>query len=645
LEETHIFSSTLVNTARFGYSRSHGINGGVVGAINPIAANTALGVFPGRNAPILAVPGLTGTNSVGSASRNLLVQNSFQFYDDAFLTKGSHSIKFGFAVERIQFNNLTRQRSTGNFTFGSLANFLQDTPKAFIGLGTGSGLEQGSRQTLFGLYAEDDWRAKPNLTFNLGLRYEPVTLPTEAHDLQQKLFDLTSPTLTPTKTAWLHNQTLRNFEPRVGFAWDPFHTGKTSIRGGFGIFDLLPLPYTYNQSSAGEFPYQVTYSASNLVAGDFPIIKSTTLGPSKINVQYLQPDPPNSYAMNWNFNIQRSLTSDLSFTLAYVGSRTVHRPTSLDDVNWTLPTLTSAGYMWPVTGGGKINPNFGGMKSELWIGDGWYNGLQAGVTKRLSHGFQVQGSYSWGQCLDTSSSYSFNDQFQNSIVDSFYFDPKLNKGRCDYNITQNGVISAIWDLPAPSALGGAASAILGGWQVGGILTAQTGQPFTPVVGGDPLGRNAGDTEVDYVDRLPGCSAVNGSVGSYFNLNCFSPATAPASFAAQCNPFSGAGVPPPAGQVYCSNLLGDLGRNQVVGPGFFDLDFSLFKNFPVKRISENFNVQFRAEFFNILNRANFLVPVDNEVFFNQDGSVVPGASSIDATSNAAREIQFALKVSW
>src|SRR5579875_33638 len=137
LEETHIFRSTLVNTARFGYSRSHGINGGIVGAINPIASNSALGVRPGLNAPIISVPGLTPTNSVGSATQNFLVQNSFQFYDDAFLTKGNHSLKFGFAAERIQFNVLSKSRANGSFSFGSLGQFLQDTPTSVVGLGAG----------------------------------------------------------------------------------------------------------------------------------------------------------------------------------------------------------------------------------------------------------------------------------------------------------------------------------------------------------------------------------------------------------------------------------------------------------------------------------------------------------------------------
>src|SRR5487761_847309 len=266
LEETHIFSPALVNTARFGYSRSHGINGGVVGAINPIAANSSLGIRPGLNAPIISVPGLAPTNSVGSATQNFLVQNSFQFYDDAFLTKGSHSLKFGFAVERIQFNVLSKSRANGSFNFGSLGEFLQDTPTSVVGLGSGAGHEEGTRQTAFGLYAEDDWRAKPNLTLNLGLRYEPVTLPTEAHDQYQVLFNLTDPTLTPVNKLWSRNRSLRNLEPRLGFAWDPFRTGKTSVRGGFGVFDILPLPYLYTQSMAAGFPFEEQFVASNLTS-------------------------------------------------------------------------------------------------------------------------------------------------------------------------------------------------------------------------------------------------------------------------------------------------------------------------------------------------------------------------------------------
>jgi hypothetical protein len=650
-EETHIFSAALVNTARFGFSRSHGISGETASAINPIAADTSLGVRPGIPAPIITVSGLTPTSSVGSTSENLLVSNSFQFYDDVFMTKGKHSFKFGFAVERIQFNATTLPRSDGNFSFGGLTAFLQDTPTSVQELSPSNSFEVGARQTVFGFYAQDTWQARTNLTLDFGLRYEPTTLPTEAHGRFQVLENLTDTTVTPVNNLWSHNQTLKNFEPRMGFSWDPFHSGKTAVRGGFGIFDILPLPWTYTQTAAFEYPFAVQASAGGLSQGDFPVVQPPhTLNSSSFGAFYVPQNPSNSYAMNWNVNLQHEFTPTLSATLGYVGSRSIHLPDLLDDVNYSLPTLTSAGYMWPAAGGGKLNNNFGGIRAQLWNNDAWYDALQAGVTKQLGHGLQLQGSYTYSKCLDTGSNLSFNDPFQNSMPDYMYFDHSLTKGMCDFNVTQSGVVSYIWTIPTPWSMKGFTEKALGGWQVGGIVTAQTGSPFTPVVGGDPLGRNAGDTEVDYVNRVSGCNPINGSVSSYLNLNCFSLPTAPASMASQCNTFPNATAPAPTGQVYCANLIGNLGRNQITGPGFVDVDFSLFKNI---RLSERFTTQFRVEVFNILNHPNFLAPVNNEVLFNGgslsgglDGSTTGlSPSKIDTTSGDSREIQFGVKINF
>jgi hypothetical protein len=160
--------------------------------------------------------------------------------------------------------------------------------------------------------------------------------------------------------------------------------------------------------------------------------------------------------------------------------------------------------------------------------------------------------------------------------------------------------------------------------------------------------NSTDT-TDYPDRLkgPGCStAVNpGNPNDYIKLNCFTLPMSTPAIAAQCVPFQpgGAGNPVIAGT--CSNLLGNEGRNSVIGPGLVNLDFSLFKNNRIARISENFNVQFRAEFFNLFNRSNFNAPIDNSTIFNQDGSPVGGAGLIDSTSTTAREIQFGIKMIW
>ncbi len=595
IEETHVFSPTLVNTMRFGFNRVHGINGGPVSAITAVAGDTTLGVRPGIPAPIITVSGLTATNSLGSASQNLLVSNSFQYYEDAFWTHSAHSLKFGFSLERIQFNDSTRQRPNGNFTFGSVAAFLSNSPTKVQELSPVGAFEEGSRQTLFGFYVQDDWHVRSNLTFNLGLRYEPTTLPHEVLDRFQVLKNPTDRAVVPVPTLWSGNQSLKNFEPRVGFSWDPFRKGTTAIRGGFGVFDVVPIPWTYTQTLAGQFPFAAQFSAGGLKPGDFPIVKSKSLGVGTLGVVYIPQNPPRTYAMNWNLNVQHQISSSLSATIGYVGSRSVHLPDLPDDVNFSLPTLTSAGYMWPKTGGTVLNPNFGGIRARLWDNDGWYDGLQAGVTKRLSHGFQFQGSYTFGRCFDTGSNMAFNDPYQNSLPDYMYFDHRLTKGFCDYNVTHSGVVSYIWSVPTGKNMSGIAEKIVGGWQIGGIITAQSGSPFTPVVAGDPLGRNAGDTEVDYVNILPGCDPINGSVKAYLNLSCFTPPTAPASFASQCNNFTGAATPPPSGQVYCSNLFGNVGRNRIEGPGVFDFDFSVFKNI---KISERFSTQFRAEFFNI-----------------------------------------------
>jgi hypothetical protein len=175
--------------------------------------------------------------------------------------------------------------------------------------------------------------------------------------------------------------------------------------------------------------------------------------------------------------------------------------------------------------------------------------------------------------------------------------------------------------------------------LGGIAQIRSGLPFTPLIGGDPLGLNSTDPFA-YPNRLKGSgcqTAVSpGNVNDYINLSCFTLPTAPAALAAQCTPF-------PTAPGTCSNLLGNERRNSVIGPGVVNFDFSLFKNNYIRRISESFNVQFRAEFFNVFNHSNFNSPIDNSTLFDQTGAPVAGAGMIDSTSTTAREIQVALKV--
>jgi hypothetical protein len=646
LEETHTFSPQLINAVRGGFNRVAARGGYGVRSINPVAADPSLSAIPGRDAPKIQVSGLTPFNgSINSVDTSTFNWTAIQGYDDAFLTKGIQSLKFGIGVERDHEYVLQNADVGGTFVFGSLANFLTNTPQSLAAAFPSKVGPRNLRQTIFGAYIQDDVRWRPNLTLNLGLRYEMSTVPTET---QNKLSDMRKPTDTAPHLGdpFFFNPTLRNFEPRVGFAWDPFRNGMTSVRGGFGIFDVLPLTYEYALVVDGLAPFALQGSATSpsLPQGSFPQKAISDLAAlSLLHVAYVQPNPHRNYVMQWNFNVQRQLRSDLTAMVAYVGSRGVHQLFRADDMNLVMPTLTPAGYLWPspLGSGTVLNPNFGRIDNVTWGSNSFYDALELQILKRMSHGFQIEGSYTWGKSIDEGSGSLLGDPFANGISSLFWFDRRLRRGVSDFNVSQNLVINYTWNVPAPKSLEGGAGWAVGGWQLGGIFQARTGLHFTPILGGDALGTNSSDPW-DFPSRLlgPGCqSAVNpGNPSNYIKLNCFSVPMPTPSIAAACTPFSA--VPGS-----CSNLLGNAGRNSLIGPGLLNFDFSLFKNNYIKRISENFNVQFRAEFFNIFNHPNFASPTDNQTLFDQSGAPVPGAGLITATSTTAREIQLALKVIW
>ena len=207
--------------------------------------------------------------------------------------------------------------------------------------------------------------------------------------------------------------------------------------------------------------------------------------------------PKLSMSMDWNLNIQRQLAQNTSFTIAYVGSRSIHMPNNIDETNVVLPTGVNMDgvnrFIWPnpIGSGKTLNPNFGDIHYLPWDDNGFYDGLQLGLTKRLSKGFQVQGSYTWSRCIDYGSNMNIGDPFNNSIASLFYFANKeQRRGLCDYNINHAMSVNYLWNIPKPGWANGAVAQVLGGWSVGGIITAQTGTPFTVGMGGDPWGRKA-----------------------------------------------------------------------------------------------------------------------------------------------------------
>jgi hypothetical protein len=394
------------------------------------------------------------------------------------------------------------------------------------------------------------------------------------------------------------------------------------------MFDGLPLLYQSIQAPA-TYPFfeQASLSSPILFPGSFPTAWYTSgvgLQPNGFREDYIDPNPKRNYIMQWNLNVQRALTRDLTATLGYVGSRGVHDLFRTDDVDMVIPTLTPEGYLWPSPPGSgtRINTNFGQITGRLWNSDSYYDALQAEVKKQFSHGLQFQASYTWGKSIDTGSNSTVADTWENSNAGLLWFAPRTRRGLSDFNVGQIFALNYTWLVPNPK-WNGVADWFTGGWELGGILSAQAGQPFTAYLGGDPLGQES-TAAIDYPNRVSGAgcnSLVNpGSVNNYIKTQCL---TFP-------NPIT---------------LLGNLGRNSIIGPGLVNMDFSVFKNNHIKRISENFNIQFRAEFFNVFNRPNFAPPLDNSTAFDSQGNPVGNFGAIDALATISREIQFGVKVIW
>jgi hypothetical protein len=663
LLEQHIFSPGLLNAARFGFNRAVAVNGGVSQVINSHLTDPKFGFVPGQFVGwVQGVPGLTDfPGGLNPAIPNTLSNsqtytwNSFQWADDIFLTKGIHALQFGLIAERMQDNILSTLYVDGGFKFGSLSDFLTNRPRNFEGVVPRPIPVIGIRETLFGAYAQDDIRVRRGLNLSLGLRYEMSTVPAEAHNRLSNLDHLTDPQPRVGAPFFL-NPTLRNFEPRMGLAWSPFAGDQTVVRAGFGVFDVLPLPYEFTLTIPNSAPFVKQIFAGVLPQGAFPVGAFQQFsGSSTVSrAAYVEHDPKRNYVMQWNINLERQITGGVTATLGYVGSHGVHQPYRQDNFDTVLPMLTGAGYLYPASK--TLNPNFGRISGNLWQASSSYHALQAVVTKSLSHGVEFHGAYTWGKSIDTLSATLADDAFPNGLMNPLFFDQHTSRGLSDFNVGQNFVVNLTWETPSPKTRSRLAGWVLSGWQLGGIFKASSGQPFTPILGGDPLG-----TTLDETNEPPnrvigsGCETLSnpGNPNQYIKPNCFALPQATTAIASQCLTFGyrapGTNGPADLGDAgipgTCANLRGNLGRNTVIGPGLANLDFSLFKNNRIRRISEGFSVQFRAEFFNVFNRANFSSPTDNRTVFDQTGSPISSAGLITSTQTPSRQIQFALKLIW
>jgi hypothetical protein len=608
VEYRHIFSPTLVNLLRFSFTRSRETDV----QQNPNQAS-ALNFFPerGQNGGV----NVTGLSSLGTSiyAPLLEVQNKFPLADDVIWTHGAHSLRFGGAFSRVQSNFQQQGWWGGFYTFPGLAAFLQGTPSLFQGPEPGqTDSYRDFREIEVDGYVHDEWKALPKLTVNVGIRYEFVSNPTtNVHTLNA----ITNPpfgTFQPVSNVFASNPSVKNFDPRIGIAFDPFKDHKTAIRAGFGIF--------YNpiraRSYASGYYFNPPYALAFVPNPQFPNPFPGALPPPAqlVGVDYNTTVTPRMY--QWNINIQRQLFESTTLTVGYVGSRGVHLY-GARNINPVLPSVVNGVTVFGVPRGAsagmtsnpRLNPAGASLSSAAPVADSSYNSLQVGLNRRFSQGVQAQLSYTWSKCMDNASG---TYGLEGGIPWTDPLNGSFDRGRCGFDRPQVLRLSGVYALPFKQ------NRLVAGWQMSGGLMVQSGAPWNVIIGFDQSGNTIANQRPNLV--LPADQIMTSNVNQWAN---------PAGFS----------LPAPG-------TFGNLQRDFLAGPGTVNLDWSVTKETQIK---EQVRLQFRAEFFNLLNHANFGLPLASaflQVPTNNNplgGSPNPTFGKITTTTTNSRQIQFALKL--
>ena len=627
LSENHVFSASLLNTFRFSFSRTNIHSATPSGIIGP-----QVSFFPGLEIGNISIAGLApfGGSAVHPSAGK---QNIFSYSDDLFYTRGRHSLKFGTLINHYQQFMVINSFLRGQVSFANLQSFLQGRPTVYFGI------TPAQRQTArtyhyntLGFYLQDDLRVNSNFTLNLGLRYEIATTFNETKGHGSALRDIqhdAAPTLGDT----FQNPSLRNFSPRVGFAWDVLGNGKTAVRGGFGLlYDIANLgsglvsastatPPFSNRSTVGGPP------AATLFAIPF-FFPPGSEGKSPRLVDYLMQQP---HMLQYNLTVERQLPYQMAITVAYAGSRGINLM-KVTEGNPTVPQVLPDGRQFWLGTESRTNPNWGAIDLRTAGGNSWYHSLQVGINKRVSRGLQFQSSYTWSKLIDETQGQLGVNAEDNSNY-TFPTDPthrNVDRGAASFDIAHNIRFNAIYRLPELSSGGAVGRALLNGWWTSGILSLQTGLPFSTVMGSNRSRSGVGAGQGDRPNLLPGRKNDNiilGGPDQYYDTSAFA--------------------------VQDAGFLGTAGRNILRGPGFATLDFSLVKDIRLRPLGESGKLEFRAEFFNLLNRANFGTPGVGQGGGNAAGVVfaglangerpLPTAGRLIDTSSSSRQIQFALKI--
>jgi hypothetical protein len=625
LSATRIFGARVVNEARFGFNSLETDKHPLVGdAVNEQFGLRVVAPQPVSGLARMTFSGALGYVTLGDATftPNYKLSRTFQVLDNLTMIRGRHSLKAGGDLRWIQADIVGAPQTRGIFNFNGkfTGSSLGDFLLGMTNTRQMSTFQQGNlRERNFMFYVQDDWKIGPRLTLNLGVRYE---LSSPMFDTQDRMTTLDLSAIPSFRVirageagdSWssrgLINTDTNNWAPRLGFAWQP--GSRWSLRGASGIFygttggglgassRLINNWPIYRDVTIRSTP---TRSAGQLVDGlDPTVLGSTEVMPDNLNWNVWARDFKLPTIQQWNLSIQRQLGSDLTAMVSYVGSLSRHLPTSYNTNSAGIGPPATERQRRPIPSLGTINFREPSAKAS-------YHGMEATLDKRLSAGFQFSLSYTWSHSIDNAA-----ELFgaEGAIVQDVR-NLSGDRGNSGFDRRHRFAGSSVYELPFGAGrrwLGnaGVLGKILGGWQMSTIVSMQSGRYFDVTLP-DPttlLGVTSSNWRADLVgDPRP----ANPGPDGWLN---------PAAFAVPQNPDG-------------SYRFGNLGRNSLVGPGYFNLDVGLMRNF---QLGASRRLQVRWEVFNATNHPSYGLPTSN--LLSSDFGTIRG------TVSAPRQMQFGLK---
>lgn len=616
--ETHVFGPRALNELRLSFSRETSNRGPAEGSIG--LSDLGVDIWQPPTAKLISSINVSGYFDPGQSDPAAFIRNQYGINDDFNLVIGRHSLSFGGQVLRGQVLLRNQFRTSGQFSFtadktnDALASFLLGYVRTFT---QGYGEFKDNFITNYNLYIHDDFHVSRRLTLNLGLRYDPqypwqerkgrveqFSVSDYQAGVRSQVYVNAPPGLLfpgdPGVPKWGTRANLKNVAPRAGFAYDVRGDGRTSIRGGAGFFYDAFQAGVFNNRFVNVTPFSPQFSITtpqgsfsnpylgltNPFPAPFPPSADTPFPGPVLALTY---DPANDQVQktpvvyNWNFLVEHQLASDWVMRVGYVGSQSRHLFETLELNPATyIPGSTLS------TDQRRLFQPYGSISQATQDINSGYHSLQATLQKRMSKGFSILANYTWSKSIDTAPAgqgVSAPAQGSNSPI-PWYMPGRhqYDRGPSEFDHTHRFVMSYVWDLPRLTKRNAWLRGVAGGWQLTGIVTAQTGGPLTVLAGRDQSQTGIGADRASFTGSDPYGSNACGSTGpcvSYLN---------PSSF-----------VLPATG------TFGTVGKGSLRGPNLISWDAGLFKEFPL--MGERLRLQFRAEFFNVLNRANFSNPGD------------------------------------